>query len=99
MPSTSSGSLLLPVLIWDNTPPDFQIASLMVSETEKYIFTGTTSGHIIMWDFNVDKITPLHLIIGHTSVVNCLAKAGSSKDEEYIVSSSENGYHFYPCLA
>ena len=30
-------------------------------------------------------------MIGHTSVVNCLAKAGSTKDEEYIVSSSENG--------
>lgn len=38
------------------------------------------------------KITPICLMIGHTSVVNCLAKAGSSKDEEYIVSSSENGY-------
>ncbi len=31
-------------------------------------------------------------MIGHTSVVNCLAKAGHSRDEEYIVSSSENGY-------
>lgn len=31
-------------------------------------------------------------MIGHTSVVNCLSKAGYSKDEEYIVSSSENGF-------
>jgi hypothetical protein len=30
-------------------------------------------------------------MIGHTSVVNCLAKAGSTREEEYIVSSSENG--------
>lgn len=37
------------------------------------------------------KITPISLMIGHTGVVNCLAKAGCSKDEEYIVSSSENG--------
>ena len=119
MASSSSGSLILPVLIWDNTPPDCQISSLMVSETEKFIFTGTSTGHIIMWDFSLDevsktnillstlfyddaciicavalifiKISPVNLIIGHTSVVNCLAKAGSSKEEEYIVSSSENG--------
>lgn len=31
-------------------------------------------------------------MIGHTNVVNCLSKAGFSKDEEYIVSSSENGF-------
>jgi WD repeat-containing protein 7 len=30
-------------------------------------------------------------MIGHTSIVNCLAKAGSNKEEEYLVSSSENG--------
>ena len=37
------------------------------------------------------KITPISLMIGHTSIVNCLAKAGSNKEEEYLVSSSENG--------
>ena len=31
-------------------------------------------------------------MIGHTGVVNCLANAGCSKDEEYLVSSSDNGY-------
>lgn len=31
-------------------------------------------------------------MIGHTSVVNCLARGGHYKDDEYIVSSSENGY-------
>jgi len=30
-------------------------------------------------------------MIGHTGAVNCLARAGHSKDEEFIVSSSENG--------
>lgn len=34
-------------------------------------------------------------MIGHTSVVNCLARAGSNKDEEYLVSSSENGYNLF----
>ncbi|CAF0723235.1 unnamed protein product [Brachionus calyciflorus] len=91
MPSTSSGSLILPIVLWDNNPPECQISSMLINETEKYIFTGTTSGHIIIWDFNIDEITPVCLMIGHTSVVNCLAKAGSTKDEEYIVSSSENG--------
>jgi hypothetical protein len=32
---------------------------LIVSESEKYILTGTSSGHIITWDFNINEvITP-----------------------------------------
>lgn len=91
MSSSSNGSLILPLVLWDNIPPDCQISSIILNENEKYLFTGTTSGHIIMWDFNVDEIVPKCLMIGHTSVVNCLARAGSTKDEEFIVSSSENG--------
>ena len=30
--------------------------------------------------------------MGHTDVVNCLAKGGTTKTEEYFVSSSENGW-------
>ncbi len=29
--------------------------------------------------------------MGHTDVVSCLAKGGSTKTEEYFVSSSDNG--------
>jgi hypothetical protein len=63
MPSSSSGSLILPVLIWDHVPPDCQVSSLMVSETERYIFTGITSGHIIMWEFSLDEVKFLKVFI------------------------------------
>ena len=56
MPSSSSGSLILPLVLWDNKPPNCQISTMLINETEKYIFTGTTSGHIIMWEFNVDEV-------------------------------------------
>ena len=87
----SSGTLILPIVLWDDQAPKCQITSLLVSDSEKYLFSGTTSGHIIMWEFSTDEIVPVCLMIGHTSIVNCLAKAGSTKDEEFIVSSSENG--------
>ena len=56
---SSNGSLILPLVLWDNVAPDCQISSLIVSESEKYVFCGTTSGHIIMWDFNVDEVSKL----------------------------------------
>ena len=54
---SSNGSLILPLVLWDNVAPDCQISSMIVSESEKYVFCGTTSGHIIMWDFNVDEVS------------------------------------------
>ena len=57
MPASSNGSLILPLVVWNSkTPPECDISSLIVSETEKYIYTGTTSGHIIMWEFHVDDV-------------------------------------------
>lgn len=91
MSTSSSGSLILPLVLWDSKPPNCQISTMMINESETYIYTGTTSGHIIIWEFSVNEITPISLMIGHTGAVNCLAKAGSNKDEEFIVSSSENG--------
>lgn len=59
----SSGTLILPIVLWDDQAPKCQITSLLVSESEKYMFTGTTSGHIIMWEFNVDEVKNLFPIM------------------------------------
>lgn len=56
MYSSSSGTLILPIVLWDNQAPRCQITSLLVNENEKYLFSGTTSGHIIMWEFNIDEV-------------------------------------------
>ncbi len=50
------GSLILPFVLWDNRPPNCQISTMMISETEKSIYTGTTSGHIIIWEFSVNEV-------------------------------------------
>lgn len=55
MPTTTSGSLIFPVLIWDKNPPECHISSILISENENYILTGTTSGHIIIWDLTINE--------------------------------------------
>jgi hypothetical protein len=52
MPSSCNGSLMLPLVLWNNKPPQLEITTLIVSESENYIFTGTVSGHIVQWEFN-----------------------------------------------
>jgi hypothetical protein len=49
--------LILPLVLWDNKPPNCQISSMMINDSEKYIFTGTTSGHIIIWEFKTNEVT------------------------------------------
>lgn len=62
MPSSSSGSLIFPVLIWDKNPPECHISSILINENENYILTGTTSGHIIIWDFKIDEVKIFYFI-------------------------------------
>lgn len=55
MPSSNS-SLILPLVLWDHVAPECHISSMAIDENEKLIFTGTTSGHIIMWEFDIDEV-------------------------------------------
>ena len=59
--------------------------------SEIFTLKHTKNKKIKIFIIIIIKLTPISLLIGHTSVVNCLAKSGVSKDEEYLVSSSENG--------
>lgn len=88
-----SNTLVLPLILWDNIAPNCNISSIITSEHDDYIITGTTNGHIIIWDYKKEKLTPFCLLIGHTSSILCLANAGHSNDEEFFVSSSDNGYN------
>ena len=56
MPSSSIGSLILPLVLWDDKAPECHISSMILNENEQLLFTGTTSGHIIMWEFNTDQV-------------------------------------------
>ena len=49
-------SLVLPLVLWDNIAPNCNISSMLINESETNIVTGTTSGHIIIWEFQIDDV-------------------------------------------
>jgi hypothetical protein len=55
MPATNS--LVLPLVLWDNIAPNCNLSSILINENETHIITGTTSGHIIIWEFQVDDVS------------------------------------------
>jgi hypothetical protein len=54
-------SLVLPLVLWDNIAPNCNISSILINESETHIITGTTSGHIIIWEFQVDDVRIVNL--------------------------------------
>ena len=54
MPATNS--LVLPLVLWDNIAPNCNISSIIIDETETHIITGTTSGHIIICEFQLNEV-------------------------------------------
>jgi hypothetical protein len=54
-------SLVLPLVLWDNIAPNCNISSILMNESETHIITGTTSGHIIIWEFQVDDVRIVNL--------------------------------------
>ena len=63
MPSSSNGTLILPLVLWDDKAPECHISSMILNENEQILFTGTTSGHIIMWEFKIDQVKIIFISI------------------------------------
>lgn len=61
MPATNS--LVLPLVLWDNIAPNCNLSSILINESETHIITGTTSGHIIIWEFDLDDVILLLLLL------------------------------------
>jgi len=55
MPSSSNGTLILPLVLWDDKAHECHISSMILNENEQILFTCTTSGHIIMWELRLIK--------------------------------------------
>ena len=96
--SSSNSSLVVPMVLWGNSPPTHCISVVYILRDQKTLVTGAHDGQIILWevaDDHYQDIIPRHLLIGHTSPVKCIAKAsGGNTESHHIVSSSENGEMF-----
>ncbi|KAM8974147.1 WD repeat-containing protein 72 [Pelodytes ibericus] len=80
------------VAVWGNKAPSHSITTMMITDDQKTIVTGSLEGQICLWYLSVEiKITSKAILFGHTSPVTCLAKARDFEKQPYVVSSSENG--------
>ncbi|KAG8440462.1 hypothetical protein GDO86_006280 [Hymenochirus boettgeri] len=80
------------VALWGNVAPSHSITSMMITEDQKNIVTGSLEGQICLWHLSQDmKITSKAILFGHTTAVTCLAKARDFEKKPYVVSGTENG--------
>ncbi|XP_023324405.1 WD repeat-containing protein 7 isoform X4 [Eurytemora carolleeae] len=90
----ASSNLVVPVVMWGRDAPSHCISSVYLMRDQRTLVTGSQDGQIIIWALdNTDtwKLNPRHMLIGHTSLVRCIAKASPGTDCHHIVSSSDNG--------
>ncbi|KAM4676747.1 WD repeat-containing protein 72 isoform 2-T2 [Discoglossus pictus] len=80
------------VALWGKVAPAHSITTMMITEDQKTIVTGSSEGQICLWHLSMDmKITSKAILFGHTTSVTCLAKARDFEKEPYVVSAAENG--------
>ncbi|XP_075431833.1 WD repeat-containing protein 72 isoform X1 [Ascaphus truei] len=80
------------VALWGKKAPAHSITTMMMTDDQKTIVTGSLEGQICLWHLSVEmKITSKAFLFGHTASVTCLAKARDFEKQPYIVSGTENG--------
>ncbi|XP_053318494.1 WD repeat-containing protein 72 [Spea bombifrons] len=80
------------VALWGRKAPSHSITTMMITDDQKTIVTGSSEGQICLWYLSVKmEITSKAILFGHTTPVTCLAKAREFEKQPYVVSSSENG--------
>ncbi|XP_051896243.1 WD repeat-containing protein 72-like [Pristis pectinata] len=83
-------SIVQPIAVWGRKAPSHSICSLMLTDDQGTIVTGSWEGQICLWNLSPDfKILPRILLFGHTASITSLGKA--SEKQPYIVSAAENG--------
>ncbi|XP_065202818.1 WD repeat-containing protein 7 isoform X3 [Planococcus citri] len=86
-------NLVVPVVLWGKNPPTHCISCIFLSDDQKTLVSGCYDGQICIWhvDPNTLKMVPRCLMVGHTAPILCLANGSIVMNNNYIVSSSENG--------
>ncbi len=95
----SSSSLVVPMLMWGPRAPTHCVTVLYLLRDQRTLVTGGGDGQVVLWEVDASsssgwKVTPRHLLVGHTAPVKCAAKASSGQDCHHVVTSSENGEMF-----
>ncbi|XP_014275232.1 WD repeat-containing protein 7 isoform X2 [Halyomorpha halys] len=90
---SSGTNLVVPVVLWGKYPPTHCVSCVYLSRDQCTLITGCYDGQICLWQVDPDtlKMTPRCLLVGHTATILCLSKASVVLDNNYVVSSSENG--------
>ncbi|NWV10563.1 WDR72 protein, partial [Ptilonorhynchus violaceus] len=64
------------VAVWGKTAPSHSITTVMITDDQQTIVTGSQEGQICLWDLSSDlRISSKEILFGHTASVTCLAKA------------------------
>uniref|UniRef100_G3VJG1 WD repeat domain 72 n=1 Tax=Sarcophilus harrisii TaxID=9305 RepID=G3VJG1_SARHA len=80
------------VALWGKKAPSHSITSIMITDDQHTIVTGSQEGQLCLWNLSSElKISAKELLFGHTSSVTCLAKAREFEKQPYVVSAAENG--------
>ncbi|XP_073987557.1 WD repeat-containing protein Rbcn-3B isoform X4 [Rhodnius prolixus] len=90
---SSGTNLVVPVVLWGKNPPTHCVSCVYLSRDQCTLITGCYDGQICLWrvDPGTLKMTPRCLLVGHTAPILCLSKASVVLDNNFVVSSTENG--------
>ena len=95
-----SSSLVVPMVMWGPQAPTHCISAIYLMRDQRTLVTGASDGQVILWEVDLTpgngdwKLTPRHMLMGHTATVKCIAKATAGTDTHHVVTSSENGEMF-----
>ncbi|KAK9511220.1 hypothetical protein O3M35_005820 [Rhynocoris fuscipes] len=90
---SSGTNLVVPVVLWGKNPPTHCVSCVYLSRDQSTLITGCYDGQICLWRVHPEtlKMTPRCLLVGHTAPILCLSKASVVLDNNFVVSSTENG--------
>nr|KAF6389467.1 WD repeat domain 72 [Myotis myotis] len=85
-------SSLQAVTLWGKKAPSHSITTIMITDDQQTIVTGSQEGQLCLWSLSPDlKISAKELLFGHSASVICVARARDFSKQPYVVSAAENG--------
>ncbi|XP_075387809.1 WD repeat-containing protein 72 [Tenrec ecaudatus] len=85
-------SSLQAVALWGVKAPPHSITSIIITDDQQTIVTGSQEGQLCLWDLSPElNISAKELLFGHSASITCLARARDFSKQPYVVSAAENG--------
>uniref|UniRef100_H2YSP7 WD repeat-containing protein 7 n=1 Tax=Ciona savignyi TaxID=51511 RepID=H2YSP7_CIOSA len=90
-----SNSLIVPLVLWGNTPPTHRISAITFTPDFQSVITGCRDGQLCVWDVKDGDISPKLLIFGHSSAVVSVTSVKNDvliqEKRSHFVSVSQRG--------